>query len=80
MSLYKNGEPPFQERFVESIDNVQNWWNSCELRRNEDFIRVLALKLAAITPHNGACEHIFSILSWYTGKHRTKYRIYNLIM
>ena len=64
MSLYKNREPPFQERFVESIDNVQNWWNSCELRRNEDFICVLALKLAAIT----------------TGKHRTKYRIYNLIM
>ncbi|CAJ0750298.1 18588_t:CDS:2 [Entrophospora sp. SA101] len=65
-------KPPFQERFVESVDNVQNWWNSCELRRNEDFIRVLALKLAAITPHNGACEHIFSILSWYTGKRRTK--------
>jgi hypothetical protein len=80
MSLYKNREPPFQERFVESVDNVRNWWNSRELRRNEDFIRVLALKLAAITPHNGACERIFSILSWYTGKRRTKYRIYNLIM
>ncbi|CAJ0763482.1 17706_t:CDS:2, partial [Entrophospora sp. SA101] len=78
MSLYKNREPPFQERFVESVDNVRNWWNSCELRRNEDFIRVLALKLAAITPHNGACECIFSILSWYTGKRRTKINVARL--
>ncbi len=72
MSLYKNYEPPFNDKFIESMDNIRNWWNSCELKRNEEHIRTLALRLTAITPHNAACERVFSILNWYIGKRRTK--------
>ncbi|CAG8516047.1 21128_t:CDS:2 [Gigaspora rosea] len=54
MGLYKNSEPPFKEKFVESVDNV----------RTPDHIRTLALRLNAVTPHNAACESIFSILNW----------------
>ena len=49
-----------------------NWWSSVELKKGEDHIRVLAFKLHAIIPHNATCERVFSILSWYLGKRRTK--------
>ncbi|CAG8633135.1 19879_t:CDS:2 [Cetraspora pellucida] len=41
------------------------------LKRNEDHIKKLALKIHSISPHNAACEHIFSILEWYFGKRQT---------
>ena len=56
MGLYKNWEPPFDDDFVKSIDNVNNWWSNCDLNRNEKHIANLALKLHAITPHNALCE------------------------
>ncbi|CAG8781450.1 14047_t:CDS:2, partial [Racocetra persica] len=49
--------------------------NSCELQKNEDYIRTLVLRLNAITPHNTVCEHVFSILNWYMEKHHTKINI-----
>ncbi|RIA85090.1 hypothetical protein C1645_831295, partial [Glomus cerebriforme] len=54
MSLYKNWEPPFDDEFVESVDNVNNWWSNCELKKNEKHIADLALKLHAIIPHNAS--------------------------
>ena len=72
MSLYKNREPPFDDSFIASVDTINNWWVSCDLKRNEDHIRTLALKIHAITPHNAACERVFSVLNWYFGKRRNK--------
>lgn len=72
MSLYKNLEPPFDDEFVESVDNINNWWSNCELKKNERHIADLALKLHAITPHNASCERVFSVLNWYLSKRRTK--------
>jgi hypothetical protein len=72
MSLYKNREPPFDDDFVESVDTVKNWWSSCELKKNEKHIALLALKLHSITPHNASTERVFSVLNWYLCKRRNK--------
>ncbi|CAG8745078.1 13325_t:CDS:2, partial [Racocetra persica] len=78
MRLYKNREPSFKDKFIESVDNVRNWWNFCELQKNEDHICTLALRLNAIIPHNAVCERVFSILNWYMGKRHTKINISHL--
>ena len=72
MGLYKNYEPPYDDNFVETVDTVSNWWNTCDLPRDEAHIKTLALKLHAIIPHNATVERIFSVLNWYMGKRRTK--------
>lgn len=72
MSLYKSWQSPFDDEFIESVDNINNWWSNCELKKNEKHIVDLALKLHAITPHNASCERVFSILNWYLCKRRNK--------
>ena len=72
MSLYKSWQPPFDDEFIESVDNIDNWWSNCDLKKNEKHIADLALKLHAITPHNASCERVFSVLNWYLCKRRTK--------
>ena len=57
---------------MENINNPINWWTSLELKKEEDPIRKLALKLHAIILHNANCERVFSILGWFVGKRRTK--------
>ena len=72
MSLYKNWEPPFGDDFIETVDNINNWWLNCDLKKNEKHIADLALKLHAITPHNTSYEQVFSVLNWYLCKKQTK--------
>ena len=38
MSLYKNREPPFDDDFIETIDNINNWQLNCDLKKNENHI------------------------------------------
>ncbi|CAH1765341.1 14889_t:CDS:2 [Entrophospora sp. SA101] len=78
LSLYRNFEEPFNEIYLDGINTPINWWTSLELKKNEDCIRVLALKLHSIVPHNGACERVFSVLGWYLGKRRTRINIERL--
>lgn len=47
----------------------RTWWISCEDR--PPFVRDLALKMFAITPHSASCERMFSALGWLYGKRRT---------
>ncbi|CAG8446723.1 5495_t:CDS:2 [Dentiscutata heterogama] len=72
MNLYKNKKHPFDDEFVASVDTVTNWWMSIDLKNNEEHIKRLAMKLHSISPHNAACERLFSILGWYFGKRRTR--------
>ena len=57
---------------MENMNNPINWWTSLELKKGEDPIRKLALKIHAIVPHNANCKRIFSVLGWFIGKRRTK--------
>ena len=57
---------------MENMNNPINWWTSLELKKGEDPIRKLALKIHTIVPHNANCERIFSVLGWFIGKRRTK--------
>ena len=57
---------------MENMNNPINWWTSLELKKGEDPIRKLALKIHAIVPYNANCERIFSVLGWFIGKRRTK--------
>ncbi|POG58457.1 hypothetical protein GLOIN_2v1821413 [Rhizophagus irregularis DAOM 181602=DAOM 197198] len=78
MNLYRNQESPFDDDFIESVDTVKNWWSSCELKKNENHISILALKLHSITPHNASTERVFSVLNWYLCKRRNKMNISHL--
>ncbi|CAG8809392.1 6779_t:CDS:2, partial [Gigaspora rosea] len=40
-----------------------------------DHIKTLALKVLSVSPHNAACERLFSILNWYLEKRRTRISI-----
>ncbi|CAG8789178.1 3712_t:CDS:2, partial [Dentiscutata erythropus] len=62
MNLYKNKEDPFEEAFIESANIVINWWISIELKKNKDYIKMLAIRIHSISPHNAACEHTFKEL------------------
>ncbi|CAG8649418.1 2703_t:CDS:2 [Dentiscutata heterogama] len=75
MNLYKNQKYPFKDKFIASADTITNWWMSRDLKRNEDHIKNLAEKVHSISPHNAACERVFSILGWYFGKRRTRLSI-----
>ncbi|PKB94619.1 hypothetical protein RhiirA5_438382, partial [Rhizophagus irregularis] len=44
----------------------------------ENFIQQLALKVFSITPHNAGCERIFSVISWYMNKRRTRLSVNHL--
>ncbi|CAG8831284.1 30620_t:CDS:2, partial [Racocetra persica] len=66
-----NKKHPFEDEFVASVDTVNNWWESIDLKKNED-IKSLAIKLHSISPHNAACERVFSVLGWYFRKRRTR--------
>ncbi|CAG8791181.1 22907_t:CDS:2, partial [Racocetra persica] len=50
MSLYKNQEPPFNDRFISSINIITNWWTLVDLTKNEDHIKTLALQIHSIPP------------------------------
>ncbi|RIA85077.1 hypothetical protein C1645_831325 [Glomus cerebriforme] len=39
-----------------------NWWTSIKLKKGEDSIRKLALKMHEIMPHNASCERVYSVL------------------
>ena len=39
------------------------WWRMCNpVRKEENDIQKLALKILSITPHNAGCERVFSVL------------------
>ncbi|CAB4488777.1 unnamed protein product [Rhizophagus irregularis] len=75
LNLYRDREDPFDDSYTEGISNPINWWTSVELKKGEDPIRKLALKMHGIMPHNADCERVFSILGWYLSKRRTKINI-----
>ena len=72
ITVYRNKDNPFDNPYIENLSTPINWWSSVELKNGEDHIRVLALKLYAIMPHNATRERVFSILNWYLRKRYTK--------
>jgi hypothetical protein len=71
--LYRIREYPFKGKYKYPISTPVNWWVSVELKRGEDHIKRLALKIHSVVPQNATCERVFSILGWYLGKRRTRY-------
>jgi hypothetical protein len=72
LGFYRNGDEPFDDPYVEGTSTPINWWISVEMKKGEDPIRKLALKMHGIMPHNANCERVFSILGWFLSKRRTK--------
>ena len=74
-SYYKY-KAPYDMAYTDNYDIPELWWSTC--RQPKNYIQELALKLFAITPHQAACERVFSVLDWMIGKRRTRYLyIYN---
>ncbi|CAB4441270.1 unnamed protein product [Rhizophagus irregularis] len=74
----QNEDDPFDDPYVEGISTPINWWTSVELKKGEDPIKKLALRMHGIMPHNADCERVFSILGWFLSKRRTKIDIKRL--
>ena len=71
---YSEEEPPYDLDYTDEFDYLDTpelWWTTCQQPNN--YIQQLAFKLFAITPHQAACERVFSILNWMTGNRRTRY-------
>jgi hypothetical protein len=68
LGLYRNEDDPFDDLYVEGISTPINWWTSVELKKGEDPIKKLALRMHGIIPHNADCERVFSILGWFFSK------------
>jgi len=68
---YSECKPPYDMEYTNNYDTPELWWCTC--RQPNNYIQELALKLFAITPHQAACERVFSILNWMVGKQRTRY-------
>ena len=71
---YSEYKPPYDMDYIDDhdcLDIPELWWTSC--RQPNNYIQKLALKLFAITPHQAACERVFSVLSWMIGNRRTRY-------
>ncbi|CAG8499351.1 1584_t:CDS:2, partial [Scutellospora calospora] len=64
MNLYKNQEPPFDDKFIASANTITNWWMSIEIKRHEDHIKNLALKIHSILPYNATFENAKSELNY----------------
>lgn len=77
---YSEYRPPYNMDYTEklNLDTPELWWTTC--RQLNNYIQQLALKLFAITPHQAACERVFSILSWMNGNRRTRYLYYLYIL
>jgi hypothetical protein len=62
LGLYRSRDEPFDDSYVEGTSTPINWWASIELKKGEDPIRKLALRMHGIMLYNADCERVFSIL------------------
>ena len=71
---YSENKPPYDMDYIDEydfLDTPELWWITC--RQPNNYIQQLALKLFAITPHQAACERVFSVLDWMIGNRRIRY-------
>lgn len=69
MLNFKAKQGTYSTAFVKNRVTPCTWWMSCE--DQPPFLRNLALKIFAVTPHSASCERMFSVLGWLYGKKRT---------
>lgn len=75
---YSQKKPPYDMDYTDNafndlnlnLDTPELWWDACRQPNNN--IQQLALKLFAVTPHQAACERVFSVLNWMTGNRRAR--------
>lgn len=69
MLNFKAKEGTYATPFSKNRITPRTWWMSCE--DEPPFVKQLALKMFAVTPHSASCERMFSVLGWLYGKRRT---------
>ena len=69
MLNFKAKEGTYATPFVKNRVTPRTWWMSCE--DQPPYVKQLALKIFAVTPHSASCERMFSVLGWLYGKRRT---------
>ena len=62
LSIYRNRDESFDDPYVKGTSTPINWWILLKLKKGENPIRKLALKMHGIMPHNADCKRVFSIL------------------
>src|SRR6266496_6792631 len=71
MNNYDAFKPPYNFPYVSNLQTPQLWWLGC--RQSQHHLQELALYILSIVPHSASCEHVFSVLSWFTQKRRSRY-------
>ena len=69
MLNFKAKQGTYKTPFIKTFVTPRTWWMSCE--DQPPYLKDLALKMFAITPHSASCERMFSVLGWLYGKRRT---------
>ncbi len=75
MNNYDAFKPPYNFPYVSDLQTPQSWWLGC--RQSQHHLQELALYILSIVPHSASCERVFSVLSWFTQKRRSRY-VYNM--
>lgn len=71
MNNYDVLKPPYNLPYSDELhQNPQSWWLGC--RQSNNYLQQLALYIFSIVPHSASCERVFSILSWFTQKRRSR--------
>ena len=73
ISSFRNNLSSYNDTFISKYYTAESWWSYVEQDEGEEnFIQKLALKIFSITPHNARCERIFSVMSWYMNKRKSR--------
>jgi hypothetical protein len=75
MNNYDAFKSPYNFPYVADLQTPQSWWLGC--RQSQHHLQELALYILSIVPHSASCERVFSVLSWFTQKRRSRYA-YNI--
>ena len=71
MNNYDAFKPPYNFPYNVELQTPQSWWLGC--KQSQHHLQELALYILSIVPHSASCERVFSVLSWFTQKRRSRY-------
>ena len=68
---YDGYKSPYNFSYMDELQTPQSWWLGC--KQSNHYLQELALYILSIVPHSANCERVFSVLSWFTQKRRSRY-------
>ncbi|CAB4476985.1 unnamed protein product [Rhizophagus irregularis] len=73
MNNYDDFKSPYNFPYIDELQTPQSWWLGC--KQSNHYLQELALYILSIVPHSASCEHVFSVLNWFTQKRRSRLKV-----